>query len=139
MKIAATLLTLLVLSSPTAPAQDSTHLNLPEGAIARLGKGRFPEIQYLPDGTRLIDGQMQLDAIGKIVVECWSRIPQHFFSAELDVYVVMPNHIHGIILLGTGEAKCPCLPPRSQPNRRGEVSSPPSPNRRSKISSPTLG
>ena len=53
MKIAATLLTLLVLSSPTTPAQDSTHLNLPEGVVARLGKGKFPEIQYSPDGTRL--------------------------------------------------------------------------------------
>ena len=53
MKIAATLLTLLVLSSPHTPAQDTTHLNLPEGAIACLSKGRFPEIQYLPDGTRL--------------------------------------------------------------------------------------
>ena len=107
MKIAATLLTLLVLFLPHTPAQDTTHLNLPEGAVARLGKGRFPEIQYLPDGTRLIDGQMQLNAIGKIVVECWSRIPQRFFSVELDVCVVMPNHIHGVILLGTGGARSP--------------------------------
>ena len=53
MKIAATLFTLLVLFLPNTPAQDATHLNLPEGAIARLGKGRFPEIQYSPDGTRL--------------------------------------------------------------------------------------
>ena len=53
MKITAILLTLLALSSPTTPAQDSTHLNLPEGAVARLGKGRLTEIQYSPDGTRL--------------------------------------------------------------------------------------
>ena len=53
MKITAILLTLLALSSPTTPAQDPTHLNLPEGAIARLGKGRLTEIQYSPDGTRL--------------------------------------------------------------------------------------
>ncbi len=53
MKIAATLLMLLVLFLPHTPAQDVTHLNLPEGAVARLGKGRFPEIQYSPDGTRL--------------------------------------------------------------------------------------
>ena len=53
MKIAATLLMLLVLFLPHTPAQGVTHLNLPEGAVARLGKGRFPEIQYSPDGTRL--------------------------------------------------------------------------------------
>ena len=45
----------------------------------------------------IIDGQMRLNEIGEIVVECWNRIPQHFPSVELDEYVIMPNHIHGII------------------------------------------
>ena len=70
---------------------------------------------------KIIDGQTQLNETGKIVVECWRRIPQHFSSAELDVCVVMPNHIHGVILLDTRGTS---LPPRSQPNRSGEVSSP---------------
>ena len=68
----------------------------------------------------IIDGQMQLNEIGKIVVECWNRIPQHFFSAELDYCVIMPNHIHGIILLGTVVAKWHRPPIHSQPHRRGE-------------------
>ena len=72
----------------------------------------------------IVDGQVQLSEIGKIVVECWSRIPQHFFSAELDVCVVMLNHIHGVILLGTGGAKWHRPPIHSQPNRRGEGTSP---------------
>ena len=38
---------------PTAFAQDYTQWNLPEGAIARLGKGSINEIAYSPDGTRL--------------------------------------------------------------------------------------
>ena len=72
----------------------------------------------------IVDGQMQLNDIGKIVVECWSRIPQHFFSAELDVYVVMPNHIHGVILLGTVGARFPRPPivDSNLPTARGEVS-----------------
>ena len=70
------------------------------------------------------DGKMQLNELGRIVVECWNRIPQHFSSAELDVCVIMPNHMHGVILLGTGGAKRQRPPDRSQPNRRGEVSSP---------------
>ena len=104
----------------------------------------------------IIDRQMYLNDIGKIVVECWNYIPQHFCSVELDICIVMPNHIHGIIVLGTKgtEALRPAIP--SQSNRRGEVPSPastsstsinrrgevPSPtptNRRSKISSSTLG
>ena len=82
---------------------------------------------------------MQLNDIGKIVVECWNRIPQHFYTIELDVNVVMPNHIHGVISLGTGGSKCPCPPTHSQPVRRGEVSSSPSTtssNRRGEVPSP---
>ena len=45
----------------------------------------------------IVDGQMQLNAISKIVVECWNRIPQHFPSVALGESVIMPNHIHGII------------------------------------------
>ena len=56
MKIAATLLMLLVLFLPNTPAQEYTQWKLPEGAIARFGKGRFPEILYSPDGTRLVVG-----------------------------------------------------------------------------------
>ena len=56
---------------------------------------------------KIIDGRMQLNDTGKIVVECWNRIPQHFYTIELDVNVVMPNHVHGVILLGTGGSKCP--------------------------------
>ena len=39
MKITVILLMLLALFSPTTPAQDYSQLNLPEGAVARLGKG----------------------------------------------------------------------------------------------------
>ena len=73
---------------------------------------------------KIIDRRLQLNEIGKIVVECWNRIPQHFFSAELDICVVMPNHIHGIIILNTVEARLPRPPSHSQPNRMGEVPSP---------------
>ncbi len=46
----------------------------------------------------IVDGQMQLNEIGKIVVECWNHIPQHFPFIELGDSVIMPNHIHGIIV-----------------------------------------
>ena len=55
----------------------------------------------------IIDGQMRLNEIGEIVVECWSRIPQHFPSVELGEYVIMPNHIHGIIALNIVGARSP--------------------------------
>ncbi len=88
---------------------------------------------------KIIDGQMQLNEIGKIVIECWDSIPQHFLSAELDLCVVMPNHVHGIILLKTVGARAPRPYPHSQPNRTSAVPSPVLPNRRTKIHLPTLG
>jgi REP element-mobilizing transposase RayT len=35
--------------------------------------------------------------LSKIAEECWSEIPKHFPNVDTDVYVVMPNHLHGII------------------------------------------
>ncbi|WNZ26256.1 transposase [Leptolyngbya sp. NK1-12] len=64
------------------------------------------------------DGQMQLSLLGQIVQSCWLRLPQHFQSVELDAFVVMPNHVHGIIWLGgmdcRGEAFAPRLIASSQ-------------------------
>ena len=53
MKPTVALLILFTLSSLNTSAQDYTQLSLPEGAKARLGKGRIGEIQYSPDGTQL--------------------------------------------------------------------------------------
>ncbi|MBT3839680.1 MAG: hypothetical protein HOM78_11075 [Candidatus Marinimicrobia bacterium] len=41
--------------------------------------------------------KMQLVEIGKIVQEIWCKIPSHFENVELDEFIIMPNHIHGII------------------------------------------
>ena len=35
--------------------------------------------------------------IGRIATEYWIQIPQHFPFVELDKFIVMPNHIHGIL------------------------------------------
>ena len=53
MKITMTLLMLLVLLLPNALAEEYTQMNLPEGAVARIGKGSVEEILYSPDGSRL--------------------------------------------------------------------------------------
>jgi REP element-mobilizing transposase RayT len=46
------------------------------------------------------NGQMVLNAAGKMVEECWFNIPKHFPNTELHEFVVMPNHVHGIIEIG---------------------------------------
>ena len=42
--------------------------------------------------------QMKLSGIGQIASDCWQHIPEHFENTALDEFVVMPNHIHGIII-----------------------------------------
>ena len=37
--------------------------------------------------------------LGKITEKCWFDIPNHFPFVELGEFVVMPNHIHGIIII----------------------------------------
>ena len=44
-------------------------------------------------------GEVCLTAMGRIVAECWQAIPEHFPRTAVDAFVVMPNHIHGIVFL----------------------------------------
>ncbi len=50
---------------------------------------------------------MVLNDFGKIADECWRNIPEHFQNVELGAHVIMPNHVHGVIVIcdmddGTG-------------------------------------
>jgi len=45
------------------------------------------------------DGQLASNDLGRIVAECWFDLPRHYPHVALDAFVVMPNHIHGIIVL----------------------------------------
>ena len=47
----------------------------------------------------VVDGAMRLNDVGRVVETCWEAIPDHFPHAGLDAYVVMPNHIHGVIVI----------------------------------------
>lgn len=44
----------------------------------------------------IIGGEMRSDEYGKIAQQCWLDIPKHFPNVQLDVFVIMPNHIHRI-------------------------------------------
>ena len=47
----------------------------------------------------VLDGRMELSAIGHIANSCWYEISNHFPFLELGVHVIMPNHVHGIIII----------------------------------------
>jgi len=74
---------------------------------------RLPEYDYTQPGAYfvticthrhaclfgdVVDSIVHLSAWGKIADQCWRDIPDHFDHVVLDEWVVMPNHIHGILL-----------------------------------------
>ena len=84
---------------------------------------RFPKYDYAQPGAyfvticthhqlpilgRISEGEIALSQEGIIVKKCLVKIPHHFTSSSLDAYVIMPNHVHAIIILTD--------------NRRGEAS-----------------
>jgi REP element-mobilizing transposase RayT len=48
---------------------------------------------------------MSLSALGIVAQSAWAAIPAHFPAATLDEFVVMPNHLHGILRLQAGEIR----------------------------------
>ena len=50
----------------------------------------------------IIDSQVHLNELGRKVRECWLQIPYHFPNVQLDAFVIMPNHVHGIVVINVG-------------------------------------
>ncbi len=48
----------------------------------------------------IVEGEMHLNDIGRIVHQTWAALPARFPRIDLDAFIIMPNHIHGIIVLG---------------------------------------
>ncbi len=46
---------------------------------------------------KITDENIVLNKLGKIAKRCWEDIPKHFPFVKLDKFIIMPNHIHGII------------------------------------------
>jgi putative transposase len=45
----------------------------------------------------IINGAMMMNNLGNIVQETWNDLPHHIKNIQLDTFVIMPDHIHGII------------------------------------------
>jgi len=59
-------------------------------------KNRFGNIVV---GAGLASAQMVNNEYGQIAYDEWAKLPERFANFELDVFQIMPNHMHGIILL----------------------------------------
>jgi REP-associated tyrosine transposase len=47
----------------------------------------------------VVDGKMVLSDEGRVVEGSWNDLPHHYPHVQLDAFVIMPNHVHGIIML----------------------------------------
>jgi REP element-mobilizing transposase RayT len=50
---------------------------------------------------------MILNEAGEMVKRVWRDLPMKYSGIEIDEYIVMPNHIHGIIIVGQTPRVCP--------------------------------
>jgi REP element-mobilizing transposase RayT len=60
--------------------------------------------------------EMKLSAIGEIAHTCWLEIPEHFPYVKLGEFVVMPDHVHGIIIIDKPEEK-----PAAEKNQLSQI------------------
>lgn len=79
-------------------------------------------------------GRIRFTELGRVANRCWSAIPDHFPFVKLDEFIVMPDHVHGIIIIrpwggsGAGSMKGATIdggapnPGQWQPNRFGPQS-----------------
>ena len=59
---------------------------------------------------KISDKKMVLNDFGKIAFDEWHKLPERYPRVILDVFQIMPNHIHGIIVLeNVGAGLAPAL------------------------------
>ena len=48
---------------------------------------------------KIANAKMELNIYGRIVSARWHNLPRYHVYIELDAFVVMPNHVHGIVVI----------------------------------------
>jgi putative transposase len=81
-------------------------------SVKHRGSTRLREFDYTTNGAyfiticafkrehvfgEILEGQMQHNAIGQIVLEEWERMKKLRPEVASDAFVVMPNHVHGVV------------------------------------------
>jgi len=53
----------------------------------------------------IVEGEVRLNRVGMVAQREWERLSKRFPAVQIDAYVIMPNHVHGIIVIsGRGTA-----------------------------------
>ncbi len=87
----------------------------------------------------IVNGEMRLNAIGRVAERCWLDIPSHFPHVALDAFVIMPNHVHGILWIVESPPETPEMVGAKNFLPLPPPSSPPSSTERPRGTSKTIG
>ena len=52
-------------------------------------------------------GAMAANAAGRLFESIWRSLPTRFVRLTLDAFALIPNHLHGILVLGDGTGEAP--------------------------------
>ncbi len=52
----------------------------------------------------IVEGRMHLSEAGRLAQVAWEDLPHHYPHVQIDVWVIMPNHMHGIVILAEVQA-----------------------------------
>ena len=93
----------------------------------------------------VVNGEMVFNEYGTIACNEWLNTPNIRKNVELDVFIIMPNHIHGIIIItGGGGSRTPDQPPDTRKGGlhppymdKGECNSPQRSPQRSPLRGPS--
>ncbi len=72
---------------------------------------RQPGVYFITVCTRdrscllgnVVEGRMRLSEAGRLAQDVWDGLPSHYPHVRMDAFIIMPNHVHGIVfLVGAG-------------------------------------
>ena len=81
----------------------------------------------------VVAGEVRLSEAGRVVQTVWEGLPRHYPHVQLDAWIIMPNHVHGIVILtadpvGAGLKPAQCVYHIPLTTRRIDLMSPPNPH-----------
>jgi len=62
----------------------------------------------------ILDGRMELNEYGHIVSVCWHNLPEYHPHVTLSAFIVMPNHVHGIVVINRMDTESGPMEPGKQ-------------------------
>jgi REP element-mobilizing transposase RayT len=59
---------------------------------------------------QIVDAEMQANEAGRMVADVWRAMSSHYIGVGADTFVLMPDHVHGIVTLNSSHDRTLSLP-----------------------------